>query len=141
MGLSDLLMTVGPMGGRLFRVGASMIVVDTLVHNFLHRTGALKRSQVEHAFGAGCYQPGGCADIIRAAAETIDARPYGKGFAQSFPRLVQHAIWRYCAEGGLNICNGNRIDDRRGCANKQCQLRPHCAKVPLSRPEADRDIH
>jgi hypothetical protein len=131
MVLSDLLMTVGPVGGRLFQVGASMIVVDTLVHNFLHRTGVLKRSRAEHAFGAGCYQPGGCADIIRAAAETIDARPYGAGFPRSFPRLVQHAIWRYCAEEAVNICNGNRIADRDRCQNWQCQLRPHCARIAL----------
>jgi hypothetical protein len=132
MGFSDLLMSVGPMGGRLFRIGASMIVVDTLVHNFLHRTGTLKRFRAEHQFGAGCYQPGGCADIIRAAADTIDARPYGPGFPRSFPRLVQHAIWRYCAADKLNICNGNRIDDRHACRNTQCQLWPQCARVPPS---------
>lgn len=34
MALSGLLMAVGHKGGPLFRVGASMIVVDTLVHNF-----------------------------------------------------------------------------------------------------------
>jgi hypothetical protein len=132
MALSQLLMTVGPVGGRLFQVGASMIVVDTLVHNFLHRTGILKRHRVEHAFGAGCYQPGGCADIIRLAADHIDARPYGRGFPRSFPRLIQHAIWRYCAAEALNICNGNRIDDRRRCQNRQCQLRPYCARISLS---------
>ena len=132
MALSQLLMTVGRVGGRLFRVGASMIVVDTLVHNFLHRTGILKRHRAEHAFGAGCYQPGGCADIIRRAADHIDARPYGCGFPRSFPRLIQHAIWRYCAADALNICNGNRIDDRRRCQNRQCQLRPHCARVTLN---------
>jgi hypothetical protein len=93
MGFSDLLMTVSLVGGRLFQIGASMVVVDTLVHNFLNRTGVLKQCHAEHVFGAACYRPGGCAEIIRAAAKRIDARPYGPGFPRSFPRLVQHAIW------------------------------------------------
>jgi hypothetical protein len=45
-------------------VGASMIAIDTLVHNFLVRTGILKRSHADHSYGAACYQAGGCADII-----------------------------------------------------------------------------
>ena len=34
-------------------VVASMIAVDTLVHNFLHRTGILHRLNATHAYGAG----------------------------------------------------------------------------------------
>src|ERR1700735_3640523 len=33
-------------------VGASMIAIDTLVHNFLVRTGILKRFEAEHSHGA-----------------------------------------------------------------------------------------
>jgi hypothetical protein len=55
-------------------VGASMIAIDTLVHNFLHRTGILNRFDADHAYGIACYRPGGCASIIETVAEQIDAR-------------------------------------------------------------------
>jgi hypothetical protein len=42
-------------------VGGSMIAVDTLVHNFLHRTGILHRFRGDHAYGVACYRPRGCA--------------------------------------------------------------------------------
>ena len=44
-------------------IGASMIAIDTLVHNFLVRTGILARFEADHSYGAACYQAGGCADI------------------------------------------------------------------------------
>jgi hypothetical protein len=53
-----------------------------------------------------------------------------------FPRLVQKAIWLFCAEAGLSICNGNRVDDRERCAQCDCPLFHACERVPL-RPRAD----
>ncbi len=100
---------------RWLEVGGSMIAVDTLVHNFLHRTGILHRFRADHAYGLACYRPGGCAEIIETVAEQIDARQFNRGFPRTFPRFVQHAIWRYCAQQGLDICNGNQIDDRKRC--------------------------
>ena len=113
-------------------VGASMIAIDTLVHNFLVRTGILKRFEAEHSYGAACYQAGGCADIIEAVAQRIDARQFNPDFPQPFPRFVQHAIWRYCAQSGLDVCNGNRIDDRQSCANVYRQIRSNCDRIVLS---------
>jgi hypothetical protein len=72
-------------------VGASMIAIDTLVHNFLVRSGILARFEADHSYGAACYQPGGCADIIEAA-HRIDAQQFNPGFPQPFPRFVQHAM-------------------------------------------------
>ena len=112
-------------------VGASMIAIDTLVHNFLHRTGILHRLGANHPYGAACYRPNGCADIIRTVSTRIDARPFNRTFPQVFPRFVQHAIWRYCAQGYLNVCNGNRIDDRHACQNRYCQLYITCDRKPL----------
>jgi hypothetical protein len=63
-------------------------------------------------YGAGCYRPGGCADIIAVVADQVDARAFNPAFPAIFPRFVQHAIWRYCAQLGLDVCNGNRLDDR-----------------------------
>jgi len=74
-------------------VGASMIAIDTLVHNFLIRTGILARFDAEHSYGAACYQAGGCADIIEVVAQRIDARQFNPDFPQPFPRFVQYAIW------------------------------------------------
>ena len=94
-------------------VGASMIAIDTLVHNFLHRTGILHRLGANHPYGAACYRPNGCADIIRTIATRIDARRFNRTFPKVFPRFVQNAIWRYCAQSYFDVCNGNRIDDRQ----------------------------
>jgi hypothetical protein len=88
-------------------VGANMIAVDTLVHNFLHRTGILSRFGAKHAYGSACYRPGACADVIREVASTIDASQFNPRYPSSFPRFVQNAIWHYCAQSGLNECNGN----------------------------------
>ena len=79
MALSSLLLGA-PNKLRLWHeVGASMIAIDTLVHNFLHRTGILHRFGAAHAYGSACYRPGGCAEIIEAVAERIDARAFNPG--------------------------------------------------------------
>jgi hypothetical protein len=44
---------------------------------------------------------------------------------------VQKAIWLFCAEAGLGICNGNRIDDRDRCGQGDCPLFHACERVPL----------
>ena len=143
-GVSDKVLTMAlscvllgaPTNLRLWReVGASMIAIDTLVHNFLHRTGILHRFGADHAYGSACYQPGGCAAIIETVAGRIDARAFNPTFPPVFPRFVQHAIWRYCSQSGLDVCNGNRIDDREPCNNMYCQVRGVCDRVAL-RPNA-----
>jgi hypothetical protein len=103
-----------------------MIAVDTLVHNFLHRTGILRRLDAKHAYGPACYRPGGCAEVIEAVALKIDARRLNRAFPKTFPRFVQNAIWRYCSQQCLNICNGNQIDDRARCENRDCDLYSIC---------------
>ena len=131
MALSDLL--IGASAGRplWFEAGISMIAIDTLVHNFLHRTGILSQCGLTHAYGALCYAPNGCSDIIRQVATKIDARSFNPQFPKTFPRFVQHAIWRYCAADGMNVCNGNRINDRQPCQNLYCQLYRSCSKKQL----------
>ena len=126
MALACILLTAPQTLPLWIEVGSHMIAIDTLVHNFLHRTGILHRFGRGHAYGAACYQPGGCADIIEAVASRIDAREFNPDFPRTFPRFVQHAIWRYCAQSGLDICNGNRIDDRKRCNNSHCQIYNIC---------------
>jgi hypothetical protein len=130
MALSALLL-----GAPKKMLGGSMIAIDTLVHNFLHRTGILHRFTANHLYGAACYRPGGCADIIQAVAERIDARQFNPTFPQTFPRFVQYAVWAYCSQSGLDVCNGNRIDDGRRCENKDCRVRLMCDRVALRRAD------
>jgi hypothetical protein len=131
MALSVLLLTAPRKMKVWFEVGAGMIAIDTLVHNFLVRTGILRRFNADHAYGPACYQRGGCADIIQSIAQVIDARQFNPQFPETFPRFVQHAIWRYCAENGLDVCNGNRIKDGRRCENVYCRVRTMCDRVAL----------
>ena len=135
MALSCILLAAPKRLQLWHEVGASMIAIDTLVHNFLVRTGILARFEADHSYGAACYQAGGCADIIAAIAQRIDARLFNPGFPQPFPRFIQHAIWRYCAQSGLDVCNGNRIDDRQSCTNVYCQIHSNCDRIVLNNTE------
>jgi hypothetical protein len=131
MALSGILIGAAAVRPRWLEVGVALIAVDTLVHNFLHRTGILTRFNAAHPYGAGCYRSGGCADIIRAVAHQIDARQFNRSFPQVFPRFVQHSIWRYCNQQGLDICNGNQVDDRHRCQNRHCRLYGICDRIRL----------
>jgi hypothetical protein len=114
-------------------VGADMIAIDTLVHNWLHRTGILRGLDAEHMYGPGCYGDGHCADIIRAVSTMIDGRAFNIQYPEVFPRFVQQAIWRFCAQQQLNQCNGNNIDDSARCGLKDCILFDCCARLKLGR--------
>jgi hypothetical protein len=131
MALSGILIGAADVRPRWLEVGLHLIAVDTLVHNFLHRTGILRRFKATHPYGLGCYRPGGCADIVRAVANQIDVRQFNRSFPQVFPRFVQLAIWRYCSQQGLDICNGNRVDDRHRCQNRHCRLYGICDRIRL----------
>jgi len=131
MALADLLLAGDAKRPAWIEAGTVMIAIDTLVHNFLHRTGILRELGADHAYGPGCYAPGGCAAIIERIAGKIDARRFNPSYPANFPRFVQHAIWRFCAERGLNCCNGNRIDDRAPCDQTDCPAFDSCARVVL----------
>jgi len=74
MALSSLLLGGGKQRPLWLDVGATFVAVDTLVHNFLHRTGILQRLCADHLYGDRCYRPGGCASILGLLAANIDAR-------------------------------------------------------------------
>jgi len=131
MALSQLFLGAGRVRPRWFEVGKNMIAIDTLVHNFLHRTGILDRLGASHAYGAACYASGNCANILRIASRHIDARQFNPEYPQDFPRFVQHGIWRFCAADGLDFCNGNRIDDRHRCETSYCSLYTKCDRIRL----------
>jgi hypothetical protein len=131
MALSDLLLAGDAKRPTWIETGSVMIAVDTLVHNFLHRTGILRDMRADHPYGPRCYAPGGCTAIIEWIAGQIDARRFNPAFPANFPRFVQHAIWRFCAEAGLNRCNGRHIDDRAPCEQIDCPVFASCARIAL----------
>jgi hypothetical protein len=135
MALSVLLLSAPRKMRGWAEVGAGMIAIDTLVHNFLVRTGILHRFDAAHPYGVACYRTGGCVDILQIVAKQIDARQFNAQFPKIFPRFVQHAIWRYCAENGLDVCNGNRINDNARCDNVYCQLNRMCDRTTLRKEQ------
>ncbi|MEY9252335.1 hypothetical protein ABH989_006198 [Bradyrhizobium ottawaense] len=114
-----------------FETGKAMVVVDRLVHNHLFRTGITEGCGIPHRYGPACYAEGGCAEIIRGAAERIDARAFNPNFPRIFPRFIQHALWSLCAADRSDVCNGNRIDDQKPCQLSYCQLFRICGRKPL----------
>jgi hypothetical protein len=132
MVLSGLLIGAPDDRRHWIEVGARMVAVDTLVHNFLVRTGVLGRLAADHPYGAACYGPTGCAEILDQVARRIDAREFNPRFPRTFPRFVQLGIWQYCAQDRFDVCNGNRIDDRQRCDNVYCQLRSICDRIVLN---------
>ncbi|MBJ7402200.1 MAG: hypothetical protein JHD07_02415 [Bradyrhizobium sp.] len=131
MALSTLLMGAREAEPVWFETGKNMVVVDSLAHNFLHRTGILHGCGTPHAYGQACYAEGGCAAIIRKISASIDCRQFNAAFPSVFPRFVQHSIWRFCAAEAANICNGNRIDDGLACQDRYCRLGSKCDRRPL----------
>lgn len=132
MSLATLLLGAGRHKKRWAETGASLIAVDSLVHNFLSRTGILSRSHAHHPYGPQCHGSGGCAQILRAISSQIDARRFNDGFPSDFPRFVQSAIWRYCAADGWDVCNGNNIDDTKACENTACRIFEFCDRHRLN---------
>src|ERR1051325_434009 len=87
MGLSELLLAGDAKRLLWVEAGTAMIAVDTLVHNFLHRTGILELFGANHPYGPRCYEPGNCAAIIEHISSRIDARQFNPAFPANFPRF------------------------------------------------------
>jgi hypothetical protein len=137
MMLSALLIGAGQNRPNWMQVGSSMVAIDSLVHNHLHRTGILAAYDANHPYGQRCYNKNGCEAIVRDLANRFDARAINPVYPKSFPRLVQHAIWRFCATRELNICNGRNIDDDVSCELDWCPLRRGCSRIPLRKPREE----
>ena len=77
------------------------------------------------------------ATLLMAALTSSGAWPdvsmpeFNPDFPACFPRFVQFAIWRLCLTSELDVCNGNRIDDRGRCQNAICPVFPECDRVAL----------
>lgn len=131
MALTTLLLSA-PARKRNWRdAGRSLIVVDSLVHNFLHRSGLIDVLGEPHPYGRKCYLENGCFDVLGGLSKLVDARRFNANFPAFFPRFVQLAVWRYCAQSVWNICNANQIDDKRRCNIGDCYLRNECERKRL----------
>jgi hypothetical protein len=133
MTMANLLLAGDAKRERWVVAGASMIAIDTLVHNWLHRSGILGRLNAEHSYGNGCYSVNGCAATIETISARIDARKFNPAFPKRFPRFVQKAIWHFCSGAGLDRCNGNRINDLKRCDQDDCPVFTNCDRVVLGR--------
>jgi hypothetical protein len=134
MSLATLLLAGDATRERWIAAGAGMIAIDTLVHNWLHRSGVLRRMGAEHNYGPQCYGDFGCAAVIECVSRRIDARKFNPDFPKVFPRFVQKAIWNLCAQSGFDICNGNQVDDSKRCQQIACPIYDHCGRVALNPP-------
>ena len=85
MALASFLMGAGRTRRGWFAVGASFVVVDTLVHNFLHRTGILDR--LEPAIRMGRRATGPVAALTFLLTLPRASMPVGliQGFRRRFP--------------------------------------------------------
>jgi hypothetical protein len=136
MSMASVMLAGDPNRERWIAAGAHFVAIDTLVHNFMHRSGILSRLGVEHDYGPACYRSNGCAAIIERVSTQIDTRKFNPDFPRCFPRFVQVAIWQFCAWGEYDRCNGNNIDDRSRCEDDTCPLFTTCDRVAL-RPDPD----
>jgi hypothetical protein len=90
------------------------------------RSSGLKRTVAVHdtALLAGWL-------IISDTAAKFDLKAIDLGLLSHQPRLVQIAIWRFCGEGALEICNGGKIDDRKSCGLIDYPAEDRCSRVAL----------
>ena len=128
MSLAMLLTAADPDRGLWIKAGTHMIAIDTLVHNWMARTGIHRQLNCAHPYGPRCYGTRGCAAIIERAAKRIDATRFNPAFPKVFPRFVQHALWRFCAQAGLAQCNAIAVRDGQRCRQRLCPLREGCAR-------------
>lgn len=128
MTLATILLSAGPSKPSWKLSGKSFVAVDTLVHNFLHRTGLIRVFGRPHKYGPQCNGKHGCTQAIERIARHVNARDFSVAYAPYFPRFVQHAIWRFCAAEHMNTCNGMKLDDSKRCDNRYCILFDGCQR-------------
>ena len=119
-------------------VGQSMVAVDSLVHNFLHRSGILKFYNRCHPYGPRCSKD--CLWVLDRIIHQIDAREFNQSYPKYFPRFIQYSIWRFCTLEVHAICNGVNINDANPCQRDDiCPVYDLCQHIPLKPKQEDQD--
>jgi hypothetical protein len=134
MVFSHIFFTQAP-GWDYQAIGVRMVAIDTLVHNFLAKTGTWDYYGKPHNYGPKCHSQDGCVGEI---ARDLDCRKYHSSYPAYFPRLIQVYIWAYCAMNGENICNGNKC--KKGKPNMACRLLQEGYCRPISLPQMDPNL-
>jgi hypothetical protein len=132
MALADLLLAAQSGRDHWHRLGGNFVAIDTLVHKFFQRTGILTLIGKRHRYGPTCYEDAGCTGAMMQIANRIDARQFNPEYPRFFPRFIQHAIWRFCAQDGLAVCNSTKISDRKRCGNLYCRVFRMCAREKIN---------
>lgn len=130
MAFGDFLIGFDRRKKRWLAVGANMIAVDSLVHNFFHRFGILKFYKSEHQ-ASDCYNENGCMSIIEKISKQIDCCEINPSYPTYFPRFIQYSIWRFCTQQYGDVCNGNNIKDDYPCENNACPYFKKCLKISI----------
>ena len=99
MALAWLFLTRYP-GWDYRQVGLHMIAVDSLVHNFLHRTGILAGYQLDHAYGPRCHAQNGCLGVIQDLTSRIDCREFNPTLPAHFPGSFSTTFGLIAARAG-----------------------------------------
>ena len=85
MALASLLMGAGATRPGWFEVGASFVVVDTLVHNFLHRTGILNRLEADHPMAQPATDQGAALTFLLTLPSPSMPADLTQDFRRRFP--------------------------------------------------------
>ncbi|HMQ40192.1 MAG TPA: hypothetical protein PKC09_02865 [Paracoccus sp. (in: a-proteobacteria)] len=129
MVLADILLGGRPDDLRWRSIGAAMCTVDVLVHKFLDRTGILHEFALEHAYGPRCYRADGCDGVIAELARAVPVQEIHADYPAYFPRLVELAIWRFCAETEHGMCRARVVGKGRLCEQRHsCPVAQYCAR-------------
>jgi len=131
MALFELLLAGDAKQPTWIEAGTVMIAIDTLVHNFPHRTGILGLLGADHPYGAGCYRLGGLRRHHRRISEPIDAEGSTPPSGPTSRGSCSSPFGDFAPKPGLNRCNGRRIDDRARCEQADCPVFEKCGRVPL----------
>jgi hypothetical protein len=132
MALADLLLAAQDGRTHWHELGGSFVVIDSLVHKFLVRTGILQGLNHQHSYGLACYETDGCTGAILMIAQHIDAREFNKNYPAYFPRFIQNAVWRFCAQDALSVCNSIKINDHKRCSNIYCRVYRMCCRDKIA---------
>ena len=130
MALSSMLLGAGNLRPLWFEVGATFVAIDTLVHNFMHRTGILGGFRRPIRTATGAIGPAGA---LTFSVSSPPRSTLGNSIAPSPRRFRRSCRMRSgaTAENGLGVCNGNRIADDHPCSNGHCQLFRRCDRIAL----------
>lgn len=128
MVLADILLGGRPEDPDWRQLGAAMRAVDVLVHKFLDRAGLLTLYGRAHNYGPRCYGDTGCDGVLHELALAMHPQEIDPAYPAYFPRLLELAIWRFCAEPDHGLCRSQAVGKGPLCRQRSdCPVASSCA--------------